>query len=116
VVSAGGGDSGLLANCSSALSAATRELATNTCADGHCPFFGKPAVFAYRLLAPLVDAATKAQWQADFAALDPWADYGFPRFVPSGSVPLRGRAWGADIAKHATSRTRYNRLARFLAT
>jgi hypothetical protein len=106
VVSAGGGDSGLLANCSSALSAATRELATNTCADGHCPFFGKPAVFAYRLLAPLVDAATKAQWQTDFAALNPWTDYGFPRFVLEEGV----REWESVGGRYRTkSRARYNR-------
>ena len=74
----GGGASGLLANCSAALTAAARELATNTCADGHCPFFGKPAVLAYRLLAPLVDAATRAGWDADLANMNPWTDFGFP--------------------------------------
>jgi hypothetical protein len=69
---------GLLPNCSAALGAATRELATRTCADGHCVFFMKPVMFAYRLLAPQVDAGTLAAWDAALGAMDPYRDFGFP--------------------------------------
>ena len=73
-----GGDASLLPNCSAALSAAIDELATNNCADGHCPFFGKPVMFAYRILAPLVDAPTRAAWGDGLSKINPWLDYHFP--------------------------------------
>jgi hypothetical protein len=41
-------DATLLPNCTSGLTAATTELATHSCADGHCVFFLKPVMFAYR--------------------------------------------------------------------
>lgn len=71
-------DATLLANCSNALSHAIQELVNDTCADGHCVFFTKPVVFAYRILAPLVAADVKASWDAGLSALDPWKDYHFP--------------------------------------
>lgn len=102
-------DATLLPNCSAALTAATTELATHSCADGHCVFFMKPVrgtrraahprrrrnnqrpptpsyppattpqvMFAYRLLKPLVDAATLAVWDANLEAMNPWIDFGFP--------------------------------------
>lgn len=102
-----GFDATLLGNCTAALTAATREvrvcvvscataqgcgerwimslpphspcqLATKTCADGHCVFFMKPVMFAYRLLKPLVAPALVAQWDAYLSAMDPYKDFGFP--------------------------------------
>jgi hypothetical protein len=71
-------DATLLPNCSAALTAATGELAQRTCADGHCVFFMKPVMFAYRLLAPLVDARVKAAWDANLVRMDPYKDFGYP--------------------------------------
>ena len=71
-------DDSLLPNCSAAVTAASHELATRTCADGHCVFFMKPLMFAYRLLAGTVDAPTKAAWDANLEAMDPYRDFGWP--------------------------------------
>lgn len=71
-------DDSLLPNCSAALTAASTELATHNCADGHCVFFMKPMMFAYRLLQDKVDAPTKATWDNNLATMNPWVDFGFP--------------------------------------
>lgn len=71
-------DASLLPNCTSALTAATTELATKTCADGHCVFFMKPVMFAYRVLANRVDGATKATWDTNLQTMSPDNDFGFP--------------------------------------
>ncbi len=71
-------DDSLLPNCTAALTAATTELATHSCADGHCVFFMKPVMFAYRVLKARVDAATLATWDANLEAMNPWIDFGFP--------------------------------------
>ena len=71
-------DASLLNNCTSALTAATLELATKTCADGHCVFFMKPVMFAYRLLAPIVAPALVRVWDGHLQAMNPYADFGFP--------------------------------------
>lgn len=75
---AAGLDATLLSNCSAALTAATTELATKSCADGHCVFFMKPVMFSYRILAPLVDAPTKEVWDANLQQMSPDNDFGFP--------------------------------------
>lgn len=77
-VVANGGDQTLLPNCTAALSRSIEELATATCADGHCAFFGKPVVFAYRILSALVAPGVAAGWRSGLAQLNPWKDYGFP--------------------------------------
>ena len=77
-VLAQGLDTTLLPNCSAALTAATGELASHTCADGHCVFFMKPVMFAYRVLAPLVSPAQKAVWDANLQMMNPFLDFGFP--------------------------------------
>jgi hypothetical protein len=71
-------DDSLLPNCSAAISAASKELATHTCADGHCVFFMKPLMFAYRLLRDKVEASVLAEWDANLQAMDPYVDFGFP--------------------------------------
>jgi len=72
-------DATLLPNCTSALTAATTELATHSCADGHCVFFMKPVMFAYRLFKKAaVDPALFAVWDANLEAMNPWIDFGFP--------------------------------------
>ena len=72
-------DPTLLPNCSAALGASIEMLLNNNCADNHCPFYGKPTIFAHRILAPLVDASTRATWAAGLAGMNPWRDYGFPQ-------------------------------------
>jgi len=73
-------DATLLPNCTSALTAATEELALDTCADGHCVFFMKPVMFAYRLFkaSGAVDPSIIAQWDANLEKMNPWKDFGFP--------------------------------------
>jgi hypothetical protein len=73
-------DASLLPNCTSALTAATTELATDSCADGHCPFFMKPVMFAYRTLkaSGQIDAATLQVWDNNLETMNPWKDFGFP--------------------------------------
>jgi hypothetical protein len=77
-VYANGGDTTLLSNCTAALSAAITELEVGNCADGHCAFFGKPIMFAYRIMAPLVDATVSTAWLTSLGAVNPDKDYGFP--------------------------------------
>ena len=73
-------DDTLLPNCTSALTAATTELATHSCADGHCVFFMKPVMFAYRLFKQKgVDPALFGVWDANLEAMNPWVDFGFPQ-------------------------------------
>lgn len=95
-----GGDPSLLPNCTAALGRAIEELATATCADGHCAFFGKPVVFAYRILSKLVAPSVAAGWRAGLLALDPWKDYGFPSgnwgLVAAVGEFLRASVLGAD--------------------
>ena len=69
-----------LGSCTAALSASIQELATDTCADGHCVFFLSPVMQAWRILNASADvaAATKAEWAAGLAALNPARDYHFP--------------------------------------
>lgn len=73
-------DATLLPNCTAALTAATTELATHSCADGHCVFFMKPVMFAYRILkaSGAVAPGTIAEWDANLEAMNPWIDFGFP--------------------------------------
>jgi len=73
-----GFDDTLLNNCTSALSIATEELANKTCADGHCVFFMKPVMFAYRILVDKVDPALVAKWNASLSIMNPWIDFGYP--------------------------------------
>ena len=72
-------DDTLLNNCTAALSIATEELANKTCADGHCVFFMKPVMFAYRILVGKVDSALVAKWNASLTAMNPWIDFGYPQ-------------------------------------
>lgn len=73
------GRADLLPNCTAALTAALHELATANCADGHCVFFMKPSMFAYRILNSLVDPSVKAAWDASLEMMDPYkAFHGFP--------------------------------------
>jgi len=76
-----GMDDSLLPNCTSALTAATFELKNHSCADGHCVFFMKPSLFAFRILnaSAKVDDATKAGWAANLEEMNPWEDFGFPQ-------------------------------------
>lgn len=77
-VATAGSAADLLPNCTAALVAATTELATHSCADGHCVFFMKPVMLAYRILAPLVTPAVKAVLDANLQAMSPTQDFGFP--------------------------------------
>jgi hypothetical protein len=59
-VFAAGRDASLLGPAAAALDAATRQLATQTCASGHANFYALPTEEAYRLLARHVPAPRAA--------------------------------------------------------
>ncbi len=114
VAYAAGSDATLLPNCTAALSFAIHELATANCADGHCAFFGKPIVLAFRVLAPLVSDAVRAGWVAGLAAVDPWKAYGFPsgnwglvaavgQFLIATVVPNANTTWFEDMIAYQLS-------------
>ena len=71
-------DDTLLNNCTSALSISLEELANKTCADGHCVFFMKPVMFAYRILIQKVDTSLISKWNMSLTQMNPWIDFGFP--------------------------------------
>ena len=72
-------DDTLLNNCTSALSISLEELANKTCADGHCVFFMKPVMFAYRILIQKVgDTNLISKWNMSLTQMNPWIDFGFP--------------------------------------
>lgn len=69
------GEAELLQSAVAAWGIAAFDLANASCAQGHCNFYVLPLMFAYRLLAPLVNESTVASWNATLARIDPYVSY-----------------------------------------
>jgi hypothetical protein len=75
LVYAQGLDATVLPNASAAVTSSVTELAQHRCADGHCNFFTKPVMLAYRTIASIVSEDQVSAWNASLLAMNPAVDY-----------------------------------------